>query len=174
MLTVDAVSQSPTGNAYQVASDVTNLLTGRLYTTTWTALISAEKDSVVIWATGLMEQCFEYNGYLKTLTQRLKLPRTGLQDSEGRLLSSDVVPDLILQAHAELCLALSKRDRTAEPDVFGLGMSDIRVGPISIKVDKTMVIGLIPDNVIQMLAPVAEPMLGMPGTGMRQQKLSRT
>lgn len=144
-----------TSNAYvDLATADTVLLTERLHATAWSTATQTQKESAIIWSTRLLDEFIDWEGAKASELQALRVPRHGLQDADGFAYDSDVIPREVQVATAEFAFALLARDRISEPALFGLGMSEMELGPMSAVVDKGMILALIPDHVLAMLSPL--------------------
>lgn len=81
--------------------------------TTWAALTTAEKESLLIRASSFLDAAYyqHYRGQRKTQEQGLAWPRTGVTDCDGFAVADNVVPLPVQKATAELAL---KANSTAE------------------------------------------------------------
>jgi hypothetical protein len=158
-VTFDTAPKSPTANSYCTVEQADDfLLSQRAYADAWSALGATQKQAFLMWATFLLDSVMVWAGVPRTLSQRLRWPRVGADrpDNNGQY-DYETVPDVVARGTAEFALALARRDRTAEPEVLGLGLGQIGVGRTRLVVDKTQVLGLIPENVMAVLSPVGWP-----------------
>lgn len=162
MVTINATPKSPTANSYVTQVRANTILTEeRLYSSAWTAAVDAAQKTSIVWATRLIDLCFQFNGYPTTYTQKLSNPRTGLRDKDGRYFDINVIPEFLEVATACLALELIKRDRGAEPELLGLGISRVRVGnAVDVSIKDTQTIGMIPQTIVDMLTPFAVLIVG--------------
>lgn len=152
---LDATVGGASSNSYLTEAAAGSILTDdRLYVTAWSGAVSASREAALRWATRLLDQHFTFAGSPTTTTQALRWPRFGALDLDGRLVDSDAIPLPISRATAELALELLKRDRSAESDLTGLGISEAKVGSIAVKVSEESELALIPRGIIDSLIPL--------------------
>lgn len=172
-MALDATVGGSTSNSYVTVATANSYLTDeRLYITAWTSASSTQREQALIWATFLLDVSFEFYGFKNTVTQALRWPRSGAVDADGYALSSTAIPKLIEKATATLALSLLGSDRTAEPSILGLGISEARVGPLFAKITEQAVKELIPEDVQALLIPLGTMKAGA-SQGSAQVKLGR-
>lgn len=148
---------STSANSYISEQDATLLLTReRLNVTEWHALTFDQRESALIWATTLLDQYFDWCGYRADQTQALRFPRNGAYDLDRWVLDETEIPEVLKRATAELAFELARKDRLKEPSLFGIGLSEAKVGPIAVKVDQKTgkLPPLIPDYIVTMLRSI--------------------
>jgi hypothetical protein len=153
-MALDATVGGSASNSYVTEATANSYLTGeRLYITAWTSATTPQREQALIWATFLLDVSFEYLGYKSTLAQALRWPRAGIIDADGYALDSVSIPSLVQKATATLALSLLSSDRTAEPALLGLGISEAKVGPLSATITDLAVKELVPEDVQALLLP---------------------
>lgn len=172
MPTIVATPASPSANSYITEAEATTYFGGRLYASAYTSASTADKQAALIWATALLDQSIDWNGSIRTQTQKLRWPRSGLVDLDHRTIDYDTIPQILKDATAEMALALLSRDRMVEPDLLGLGMSEASLDVMSVKIDPSMLLDLLPKAVLMALAPYGTPRAGAVN-GMKTVKLER-
>ena len=153
-MAIDATVGGTSANAYLTVVEATAYFGDRLHNAEWTDATAADQDSSIIWATSILDLVMDWNGSINTQTQALRWPRAGTWDKDERLYSETAIPQIVKNATAELALALIRRERTAEPEILGLGMNKMKADVIDITVDRKEMIGLVPGHVVVMLAQV--------------------
>lgn len=96
----------------------------------WEALDPADKEAGLRYATAWLDSKFRWRGSIAATTQVLGWPRFGAVDDERRLIASDVIPDRVRQATAEIAL-LHQANPVNEPT--GRETSREKVGPIEVE-----------------------------------------
>ena len=96
-----------------------------------------------------------WTGSVATTTQALPWPRSGMYDRNGNTIATDVVPQDLKNATAELALHLAIGDRTLDNDVALQGITSVRAGSVAVTfknagIDVTKII---PDIVFELLVP---------------------
>lgn len=99
----------------------------------WDAADDDSKKAVLIQAVRILDS-YAWAGKRATMLQPVQWPRFGVTDRDGYKIESTVVPQQIKDAQAILAMQLVEADTTADPDTAGF--SEIKVGPISLKVDR--------------------------------------
>ncbi|MEQ8767205.1 MAG: hypothetical protein RL885_25060 [Planctomycetota bacterium] len=148
---------STSANSYIDEQTATLLLTReRLNVAAWHALSFDQRESALIWATTLLDQYFDWQGYRADQTQALRFPRNGAYDLDDWVLDETNIPDVLQRATAELAFELARKDRLKEPSLFGVGLSEAKVGPLAVKVDEKTgrLPQLIPDYIVTMLRSI--------------------
>jgi len=173
-LTLVSTPASPSANAYVNEATAGSYLTGeRLYTTAWVGADVPRREAALMWATALLDRVADWNGLRRTVAQSLRWPRTGVYDEDGFALDYDTIPKQLERATSVFALYLLARDRLAEPDVLGLGLSAIG-GKVSLTIDPSQVLALVPKEVIFLLGPLGTIRGSASGSGVRQVRLRRT
>jgi len=88
------------------------------------------------------------------VNQSMRWPRAGTVDIDGSTFASDAVPGLVKRAQAELALALLEKNRLQEPKLLGLGFREAKLGTLSVSVDQSQRVALIPDHVVSIVSAV--------------------
>jgi hypothetical protein len=73
-----------------------------------------------------------WTGTPATTTQRLAWPRVGMYDANGNLIPSNVIPQALKDAQAELAGQLLSADRTLDNDIVAQGITSIRAGSVAL------------------------------------------
>lgn len=172
---LDATPKGLSSNAYCTRAEADTFLTqARLNADAWTAATGPHQDAAIMWATRIMDACYEWGGAPRTLTQALGWPRSGVRNRDRFWLDYDTIPEALKQASSELALELLKRDRTAEPELLGLGITDLSAGSVRIAIDPNAVLPLIPNYIRHMIDFLGDLKPGAGGGGFASVKLVRT
>ena len=133
------------------------------------------REASLIWATSLLDGGMQWNGSKRDIdVQVLRWPRSGVTDLDNDFLDFDTIPALLRDITVERALSLLERNRVQEPELFGLGMSKIKVeGSVDVQVDEGMVLALIPDYIITKLLPLGVLDPSAAGVGSGTVRLSR-
>lgn len=98
-----------------------------------------------------------WTGEIASDTQALPWPRIGMYDRYGRAIGSDVIPQDLKDAQAELAGLLAITDRTLDNDITVQGIEEIVAGPIELKFREMSLIdgtsNTLPESVLNMLVP---------------------
>lgn len=158
--TVGAVN----ANSFQTVAEIDLYFQGRVpesVRTSWLDADSNDKDAAAVMATTYMTAMIDWSGYPTTLTQALPWPRNSmLARNHYQYILSNVIPQEVKNAHAELARLLLLTDRTAELDQQIEGLAQVKVGPINIgfrnpsgKGSSRIPFQIIPDFIIELLVP---------------------
>ncbi|MCG7852759.1 MAG: hypothetical protein MIO92_09575 [Methanosarcinaceae archaeon] len=121
----------------------------RLHVSDWTSATDDEKEISLKWATWIIDDLVEWNGYKYNTTQALEWPRGGVSNKDGTYIETDEIPLWLQFATAELGRYLIANDRTQESKTRGF--SWLKAGSLSMQVNKTDRIWTIPDSVWDMI-----------------------
>ncbi|MGJ8685833.1 MAG: DnaT-like ssDNA-binding protein [Spongiibacteraceae bacterium] len=97
----------------------------------WDGADDPTKNACLVQAMRVLDS-YAWKGRRSTMSQDEAWPRIGVYDRDGYRV--DEVPDQIKQAQSILAMQLVTADTTADPDTAGY--SEIKVGPITLKVDR--------------------------------------
>lgn len=161
MPSIDTTVKGPTANAYCDQTFATDYLTTAvLNSDVWSAstTTSAMKDAALMMATRFLDELLVWKGYDTTVTQALAWPRAFVRKLNAYgWYDQNSIPDIIMQATAELALALLQKNRVVEPDLIGQGFKSGGIAGMSIVVDHNEVLSLIPTSVMAKLQFVSTP-----------------
>ena len=150
-MALNAIPGDPTANSYTDVAYADAYFTDRMHAGDWFNLSVADKEASLIWATRLLDPEIWY-GIIASTTQALSHPRTGLYDSNGRLLADDIVAKAIQDAACEYALLLSQSDISGDT---GLENYDgIKADVIDLRINQgyvDMYRGKLPLNVQRLL-----------------------
>ena len=119
---IDATPAGAQANSYCTLAEAEAYHETRLHNTAWTAADDATKKKALIWATRLLDEQIEWEGFATHFdTQVLQWPRMALYypgydnvyDMLGRAIGEDEIPQRLKNAQAELALYLISADTTA-------------------------------------------------------------
>lgn len=161
----------PTANAYSDVATADAYLERHLWDTDdWDAATTPEKEQALVWTTELLDIHFLWPGVPLVTGQPLGLPTDG-SDRFARLVTSDLVRQLVQRANAEFARHMLIRDRTIEHPTRGYDeMEAGRGGSLTMNpADRTVTV---PDSVIFMLRPIASLAVESAG-GFQQHRLIR-
>lgn len=156
-----------TGNASETANSNVSLANAdsyhanHLYTSAWTQATDSDKEKSLIWATRLLDEQIDWTGFKRERAQALQWPRNGVIDRAGYLIDSDMMPQTLKDATAEMARFLLASDRTAEDDT--IGFKRIKAGSVEIEIDKSDREArkqVIPKHIFAMLHPIGRPLRG--------------
>jgi len=156
---INATPLSLTANSYATEQEASlYLFSNRYHTSTWGALSFNDRERLLIWATFLLDRIMNWYGARRENEQVLRFPRSGVRDEDGWWFDYDTIPQVLKNATAELAFELAQEDPTDRPELVSLGLSEAKLGPISVKIDETKVNrDLIPGHVFQILRALGYP-----------------
>jgi len=123
-------------NSYCSVDDANTYHEKRLHTDDWDNAITSTKEMALMWATRLLDDLIDWDGWKYTTTQALRWPRTGVVDLDGDDIDHTQIPDFLKNATAEFARCLIAEDRTADPDTKGFKRIVVGSGDVDIAVDK--------------------------------------
>jgi len=148
-LVLDFAPGSPTANAYCSVAEADAYHETRAFNTDWTGATEVEKNTVIAWATRLMDQQNYVGLATFRTTGNLRWPRYGLVNREGLVVEPNTIPKFVKEACAEWAFYLLGEDRTQ--DEGGLVEYGGKTGPIA---DTTSYVRKpMPESVRDMLRP---------------------
>lgn len=152
-LTIVATAGSETANSYCTLVEAYSYHETRLHSLdTWDAADDGEeKTPALVWATRLLDEMVMWSGLKADDTQRLRWPRTYVYDIDGVEIDSAVIPEFLKNATAEFAFYLLSNDLTADDTRDLMGLEELKVGPIFLKVDKYTKKPVLPRSVAQMV-----------------------
>jgi len=166
MATIDATVGGANANSYiTVAFADTFLLEERLGAEAWDSV--ENKVNALIMATQQIDR-LNFVGDRATETQTLSWPRYNALYPDNRIVTSTDIPVEIKRATAEMAFWLSQSDRTIPPD--GDSVSEVRAGPIAVKLNNPAGIGGIIDQMPDVVKGHLNPLMrfGMIGGAFRK------
>ena len=150
-IVIDATAAGASSNSYTTLADAETYFESRLHKSDWTSASDADKNIAIVWATRLLDELIDWEGYIYTTTQALRWPRSGVTDSDGELLDKDTIPQFLVNAVSEYGMWLIDEDRTTDSDTAGF--KKIKVDVITLEIDKYDKPAQIPPSVLNMLVP---------------------
>lgn len=158
-MALNATPKSSSANSFTTREFAADYLTNkRAYAaTSWNALTGVQQDTLLIWATTILDASFLWEGVITTRDQALGWPRGAVYDKEDRIVDPQTVPLAIQEATAELAYALSIEDRTKPQEILTKGLKSASLpGGLKIEVDHAFALEMIPGFVEIMVGPLGE------------------
>jgi len=95
-----------------------------------------------------------WTGAPATTTQALPWGRTGMLDRNGNAIASNVIPQELKNATAELAGQMSKSDRLIDSDISVQGLTSVKAGSVALTFKSDIVtLKTLPDAVLDLLVP---------------------
>jgi hypothetical protein len=170
-VTLVATPGATNANSYLTLAEANDYFDTRLFSDNWTDNL-ADGEKALMMATRTLDalaQPYKYyvadgprpyyrtrpqwTGVPASATQALAWPRAGMYDAGGNLIASDVIPQALKNAVAELAMQLLAEDRTLDNDVSAKGIRSISAGPVSLSFKDSIDMKVIPDAVWNLLPP---------------------
>lgn len=120
-----------TANSYISLAEAESYFESHLYGTAWDSALDAIKDKALAQATRLLDASTNWIGNKKTREQRLQWPREEVEH-DGFFLESDIVPNEVKNATAEMASLFITNDLTAEVDQNDLAGISLGKGALEI------------------------------------------
>lgn len=137
-------------NSYLDVAEATQILSETIGNESWLALTDSVKLASLIQASQLLDSNFDWTGEISTDVQTLRWPRKNVIDRDGRLTPSDVIPNDVKLATAQMAVYLTKsKGINSIPN----NVESLKVGPISLSFDSKESINeqLVPRYIIALL-----------------------
>ncbi len=150
-LTVETGSGLTTANSYASEDFADDYHEDHIYASTWTAATGGNREKALMWATRMLDTKIDWFGSKKTSAQALRWPRYSVSDLDGYTFSSSEIPVWLANATCELARYLLASDRYAEADTKGF--KKMKVGPLSMEMDKYDRNPVLPPSVWDMCKP---------------------
>ena len=103
-VTIDATAGGASANSYITLADAETYFESRYGSDNWDSQTDAVKNALLVNATRLLDQSFDWQGDVASSTQALRWPRDDAYDADGDEIDSDIVPDPIKNATCEMAL----------------------------------------------------------------------
>lgn len=159
-----------TANAYILASDADTILeVNPTAYATWSALTAQQMDDYVIWASGWLDDYFDWKGYKTVPTSGMRWPRCGVYDRDGILIAEDEIPEQLKQAVAETAVWLVNSAAAGSggiDDNLPEGIKRVKADVVEIEffeggsADSQSGSNLLPDNIRFLLRALGKPIVG--------------
>lgn len=150
---VETGSASATANSYCSVANADTYHEMRLHATDWTEATDSDKEKALMWATRLLDEQVQWNGYKYTTTQALAWPRSSVSTIDGDDFLYTEIPDFLKNATAEFARCLIVEDRTADPVTKGFKQIIVGDGEVDITIDKHDRAKTIPPSVWTIIRP---------------------
>lgn len=136
-IVIDASVGGASSNSYCTLAEAETYHDSRLHNEDWTTGTDANKNIALVWATRLLDEWVDWNGSKVEFMdeQVLRWPRYNVQDRDGEDFDSDIIPQFLKDATAELGKDLLAEDVTADADTKGY--SQMKIDVLSFTIDKT-------------------------------------
>lgn len=136
-------------NTYCALAESNSYHEAHVYGTTWIDGEDDVKKPALVWATRLLDEQVEWKGYIASLTQALRWPRSMVVDRDGqKFFDSATIPTFLKQATAELARHLLAGDRTQERSI---GISSVVADTVEVVFDKHDVKPILPPSVVSLV-----------------------
>jgi hypothetical protein len=116
---IDATAGGTTANSYATLAEADTYFESKAYSSAWDAKTDAEKNTLLVDATRMIDYLFDFNGTITNTSPRqaLKWPRTGAYDCESILIDADTIPDNVKYAQFEQALYLTAVEATQTSNI---------------------------------------------------------
>jgi hypothetical protein len=163
-LTVIATAGAANANSYITVAEADAFMAQNFYAAAWEDVEADAKAQLVITATRMLDEQYEWLGIINSTTQALRWPRGWVLDRDGaKYLDSTTIPTFLKNATAEMARMLSLKDRQQTLDDATSGITSVTAGSVSVEFDKTDRIEVVPSSVEAMVRPYCT--LGVYGKG---------
>lgn len=94
-----------------------------------------------------------WTGEISTETQALPWGREGMYDRMDRVIASNIIPQELKDATAELAGQLEANDRTLDNDIIVQGITSVKAGSVALTFKEQIEAQVLPDAVVNLLVP---------------------
>lgn len=148
-MAIDATVGGASADSYSSVSGGDDYHDDHLYSTTWTAASTADKEKALKMATRILDERVDWIGYKNTDAQSLRWPRAAALTPDGYAVLTTEIPAAVGNATSEFARHLIGTDLTVNAD--GKGIDSLSVGSISVNFDKEDTADVLPTIVREML-----------------------
>jgi len=152
-IVLDATPGGPNANTYCLLTEGNSYHTGHAYASTWDNAEDDSKNRALVTATRLLDEQVEWDGFVRTSTQALLWPRSGMYYQNDWYVPVDVIPQKLKEAVAEFARQLLDADRTVDDSISSQGITTIEAGPVKLGFSGHGRAKVIPDSVYYMVRP---------------------
>lgn len=156
-VTVIADPTDDAANSYVTVAEADAYHVARPTTTSakWNAATADDKAAAVVTATELLDSAIQWTGAAVDPEQPLAWPRTGMVSRNGASIPDDEFPRDLKRATSEFARQVLAGNRLADNDVARAGITDLKVGSISLSFKEDQVASgvpaVVPDAILIML-----------------------
>jgi hypothetical protein len=148
-LALIATPKATNANTYSTLAEAETYHEARLHNSDWNDASTGTKNSALVWATRLLDELIEWDGFQVDSDQALRFPRSGIFDYDGNYFDPDLIPTWLKNATAEFAMSLIANDRVKESDLKGF--SSVKVASIRLNADKYDNPAFVPPNVWEII-----------------------
>ena len=149
VMAVEYGGASATTNSYCALATADAYHEGRLHVSDWSSASTTTKEAGLVWATRLLDDLVQWNGWKYTEDQALQWPRDGAYDRADYEIEIDEIPTFMQYATAEFARCLIGSDRTLESGTRGF--KKLEAGSLKMEINSSDRIDIIPDSVWTMI-----------------------
>jgi hypothetical protein len=161
-MALDATVGGTSANSYMTLAEANTYMADRLHIEAWDDL--DDKNQALILASSMLDWYVPWEGTKTATTQAMAWPRTSTTDADGEDIDTDIIPNLVKIATAELALSIAGSDRTADYELAGL--KSIQAGSLKLQTDsygRNDPPDAIPEKVWKILRPICNRTTGKVG-----------
>lgn len=120
--------------------------------TTWALATPDQKSAAILWATKLMDDLWDWNGFPTDALQHLLWPRQGMLKRNGwEYVDQHTVPVELQEAVAEYARQLLVSDLAGNSDIETFGVQSLRAGPVALTFRDGVTAKPVPDAVFNLI-----------------------
>lgn len=151
-LTLIVTPGGATSNGYVSVADADTYHAYHPYASVWNDAEADSKIQAIVWATRILDEQIEWQGYRVTQAQLLRWPRSTVQDRDGYPVDFATIPKFLKDATAELARHLLSKDRFQTLDDAIAGLRSVSAGSVSVEFDSMDRIPLLPGSVRSLIS----------------------
>ena len=152
-VTIIATVGATNSNSYCTLTEADTYHEERLHVDDWDNAGSNEKNSALVWATRILDEQVDWDGYKRSDAQALRWPRSYVYDTDGYPIDSSTIPQWLKNATAELARNLITGDRTLDTNYDTKGFKSIQIGDLKMVMDTYTGKAVIPKSVWSIIKP---------------------
>lgn len=136
-------------NTYASLAEAETVMESVFHKDAWSSAATDNKNIVLVEATRLLDEHYDWEGIKYTADQSLRWPRYSVLDPDGEDVDYESIPDFLKTATALLALSILSEDVTTELDTDGF--TKLKVGSIELEANVNYRKNTVPDNVHQIV-----------------------
>ena len=160
-LTLIATVSSALANAYVTRASCASFISMDIHKySTWSSVSTANQESCIIMATSLLDTQISWIGDKKSTTQKLRWPRSFVDNLDGEAVLTTIIPEFLQIATSYYAFFLSQTNRTQDSETYGF--KSLKAGSLAMVIDKYDRKPVMPSIVWEIVRPYGTRIAGIP------------
>lgn len=126
------------------------------YADNWSDMGDPDKEMLLMMATQSLDSLMIWRGSIVSVTQALSWPRTGVYDNEGRLIASNIVPQNVKWATAEMAFHISQGKSASAGTPQSQGLEKLKIDVIELQFGQSTNVSPVPAASLLLLNGLGE------------------